>query len=211
MIKAVFTDRDGTLNPDPDGYIDCPERFSLYPGTENSVKCLNENNYAFFVITNQSGIARGYFGFEELEKVHDKFIRMLREKSAFADEIMVSPYHKDGVIEPWNRDHEDRKPGTGLFRKISGKYKIDRKKSFMIGDKFSDILFGKKCGLQTVLVRTGSGDKTFQSLKKSDIKPDFVCKDFNEAVLLIEKLEKQDDKIKSCLKKKCRKQLIRKK
>jgi histidinol-phosphate phosphatase family protein len=191
MRKAVFMDRDGTLNPDPDGYIDRPERFNLYENVADSIKNLNDWDFLTFVITNQSGIARGYYTFDDLAKVHDKFIKMLNKKNAFIDEILVSPYHKEGKVKPWNIDHEDRKPRIGLFRKVLLKHDIDKANSFMIGDKMSDIIFGKKCGLQTILVLTGNGKQTFQKLKDSEDKPDFVCKNFKVAVDLIKKIEDQ--------------------
>ena len=185
-IRVVFLDRDGTLNPDQDGYIDHPERFELYPYSGRAIKDLNDKGFFVFLITNQSGIARGYYSFEDLEQVHTEMKKQLDEAGAHIDEIFVSPHYAGGSIEPYNIEHEDRKPGLGLFKKAVQKYEINISGSFMIGDKYSDIEFGKKAGLRTILVLSGNGMNEFLDKRKEwRIKPDLVAKDLSTAVSFI--------------------------
>ena len=189
MDKVIFLDRDGTINPDDKGYINKPEDFNLYPFTAKAIKIFNQLGYKLIVVTNQSGIARGYLTFEDLEKIHKKMLNLLEKDGAQIDEILISPFHPEGVVEPYNIFSEDRKPGLGLFYKALKKYNFRIKKSFMIGDKYSDILFGKNVGLKSILVRTGYGEEEFlQNLEIREKKPDFVVDNLLAAAYLIEKL-----------------------
>ncbi len=188
-IKAVFLDRDGTINIDQNGYINNPDDFELFPFAAEAIFILNKLNYLIFVVSNQSGITRGYFTIEELEVIHQKMDKQLLKSRAKIDEIYFSPYHIEGKVEPYNIHHEDRKPGLGMFKKALKKYHFEIKKSFMIGDRYSDIVFGKKAGLSTILLLTGFGkDIFYNDRKKWEYQPDFVVKDLLVAVKLIEKL-----------------------
>ena len=189
MKKAVFLDRDGTINADMKGYISKPEDFQIFPFTAEAILILNKLNFLVFIVSNQSGIARGYYTFEDIKKVHEKMNSKLAEQGARADDIFISPYHENGSVKPFNINHEDRKPGLGLFHKARAEYDFDVRGSFMIGDKYSDIAFGRKANLTTILVRTGNGDLEF--LQKRDgweYKPHYIVKDLLSAVKLIEKL-----------------------
>jgi len=189
MIKAVFLDRDGTINPDEKGYIKSTDDFVLYSFSAEAIKILNQLNYKVFIITNQSGIARGIFTFDDLESVHLKMENLLKEKDAFIDEIFVSPYFEKGIVEPFNINHEDRKPNLGLFKKALEKYNFRINESFMIGDKEADIIFGKKAGLTTILVKTGCGKQTFADRKNWVHRPDYVVDDLLVAAKLISKIK----------------------
>ncbi len=189
MKKAVFLDRDGTMNADINGYISKPQDFELFPFTVQAVSILNEMGYLVFVVTNQSGIARAFYTYEDLEKVHEKMHYQLSQQGARVDRVFASPYHKDGNIEPFTIEHEDRKPGLGMFKKAQQEFSFSIKESYMIGDKYSDIAFGRKAGLTTILVRTGEGNIEF--LQKRDgwqYKPHYIVNDLMSAVKLIEKL-----------------------
>jgi D-glycero-D-manno-heptose 1,7-bisphosphate phosphatase len=190
MTKAIFLDRDGTINPDG-GYINHPDDFKLYPFTAKAIKKFNDMGYLVIVVTNQSGIARGYMTKEDLKKIHDKMIALLSKDGAAIDEIFYSPYHPEGTIEPYNVKSDERKPGLGMFYKALKKYKFSTKDSFMIGDKYSDIEFGKNAGLTTILVKTGDGEKEFlQNRHKWKVKPDFVVENLLSAANLIEKIRR---------------------
>jgi len=187
MKKAVFLDRDGTINIDEQGYISKPEDFVLFHYTAEAISLLNKLDYNIFVISNQSGIARGYYSFEDLEKIHQKMLLELERSGAQITDIFISPYHEDGKVEPYNVEHEDRKPGLGLF-----KHSFSIKNSFMIGDKYSDIAFGRKAGLITILVRSGEGNEEFMQHRNSrQYKPHYVAKDLLSAAKLIERMENQ--------------------
>ena len=190
--KAVFLDRDGTINIDVNGYVNNPHDFELYPFAAEAISIINKLNFFVFVVTNQSGIARGYYSFEDLDEIHMKMKESLKDKDAEIDEIFFSPYHIKGKIEPYNMFHEDRKPNIGMFKKAQKKYRFDIKNSYMIGDKYTDIAFGKRAGLITILVFTGFGEKEFLNDRKSwEYQPDFVVKDLLVAANLISKLESQ--------------------
>ena len=189
MNKVVFLDRDGTINIDNHGYINNPDDFQLFPNTAKAIKLLNDLNYKVVVVTNQSGISRGYFTFAEVNEVHNKMITLLKQENAFVDDILISPYHPKGVIEPYNIAHEDRKPDTGLLKKYYALNNFKTSQSFVIGDKMSDIDLGYNFHLKTILVLTGEGKETFKHLHTSSIKADFVVKDLWEASKIIKLLD----------------------
>ena len=194
MKKAVFLDRDGTINVDS-GYVDNADDFKLYRFAAKAIRELNALDFIVIVVTNQSGIARGYYTEKDLVQIHDKMIKQLAEKDAKIDKIYYSPYHAEGDVKPFNRFSYERKPGLGMFYKALADFKIDVKNSYMIGDKQSDIEFGKNANLVTILVRSGNGDKEFLENRKNWAKkPDFITDNLLSAVNLINKLEK--DKIK---------------
>lgn len=190
MKKAVFLDRDGTINSDEHGYINKPEDLHIYPFAAEAISKLNKMGYLVFVVTNQAGVAYGYFKIEDVEKINAKLVSELAKRNAKVDEIFYSPFHEKGVVEPFNTQHEDRKPDIGLFRQAQERYHFNTHKSFMIGDKFSDIGFGKNAGLKTIFVRSGGGENEFINKRnETEYKPDFVVKDLSVAVKLIEELE----------------------
>ncbi|MCD4818650.1 MAG: HAD family hydrolase [Candidatus Cloacimonetes bacterium] len=189
MNKAILLDRDGTINLDP-GYISEEENFHLYPFAAQAIRKFNEMGFLVFVITNQSGIARGIFSWEKLTEIHQKMINELNKENAKIDEFYISPYHKDGIVEPYNIDHENRKPNLGLFKLINEKYLLKHKKSFMIGDRYSDIEFGVKAELKTILVLSGLGENEFyENRRKWQYKPDFITSNLLSAAKLIDFLE----------------------
>jgi histidinol-phosphate phosphatase family protein len=190
MNKVVFLDRDGTINIDSKGYINNPDDFNLFPNVAKAIKLFNDLNFKVVLVTNQSGIARGYFSFDDVKLIHNKMISELTKQNAFVDDILISPYHPKGVIEPYNIAHEDRKPGIGLLKKYYAINNFKTSESFVIGDKLSDIKLGHNFNLKTILVLTGEGRNTFLERENSPIRPDFVVKDLWEAAKVIEKLNK---------------------
>ena len=190
LTKAVFLDRDGTVNTDKNGFINHPDDFELYPFAVEAISILNKSGYLVFIVTNQSGIAREYYTLEDLEIIHKKMQDSLAEEDAKIDDIYISPYHIEGKLEPYNIDHEDRKPGLGMFKKALEKYNFHIKNSFMIGDRYTDIAFGKEAGLTTFLVLTGDGKKEFYKNRDSwKYRPDFIVENLMSAVKLIKRLK----------------------
>ncbi|MBN1327712.1 MAG: HAD family hydrolase [Candidatus Cloacimonetes bacterium] len=188
--KAVFLDRDGTVNVDINGYITKPDDFELYPFSSEAVSMLNRNGFLVFIVTNQSGIARDYYTKEDLESIHEKMITQLARDHAKIDAVYYSPYHQDGSIKKYAFAHEDRKPGLGMFEKAKQDHKFDPAHSYMIGDKYTDIQFGKKAGLHTILVLTGDGKREFMENRINwSIKPDYIAPDLLTAVKLLCQLE----------------------
>ncbi len=145
--KAVFLDRDGTIAKDVH-YCPRPEDFELLPSVPEAIKLLNENSFKVIVVTNQSGIARGYFTEETLAQIHQKMKDELAKYGARVDAIYHCPHHPDDGCEC-------RKPKTALFLKAAGEHDIDLKSSYVVGDMQMDIDAGKSLDCKTVLVTTG--------------------------------------------------------
>ena len=113
--KAVFLDRDGTINSDEHGYINKPDDLHLYPFAAEAISKLNKMGYLVFVVTNQAGVAYGYFKIEDVEKINAKLVNDLAKGNAKVDEIFYSLCHRNGVVEPFNIYHKDRKPDIGML------------------------------------------------------------------------------------------------
>jgi len=189
-LKAVFLDRDGTINADDHGYINKPDDLHLYPYAAKAISKLNKMGYLVFVVTNQAGLAYGFFKIEDVEKINNKMNKDLAKGDAKVDDVFYSPYHHKGIVEPFNVHHDDRKPGIGMFLTAKEKYNFETSRSFMIGDRYSDIGFGNNAGLKTILVLSGDGRKDFLNKRnETEYKPDFVVKDLSVAVRLIEEIE----------------------
>ena len=148
--RAVFIDRDGTMAKDAP-YCSCPEDFVLFPTTAKAIRLLNEHGFKVIVVTNQSGIARGYFTEETLARIHDKMKNELAKEGAWVDAIYYCPHHPDDRCDC-------RKPGTGLFLKAAEEHNIDFARSFMVGDMPKDIEAGNRVGCRTVFVGDNGGE-----------------------------------------------------
>jgi D-glycero-D-manno-heptose 1,7-bisphosphate phosphatase len=179
---AVFLDRDGTINEQM-GYINHISRFVLLPGVGRAIRRLNEYNVPVVVVTNQSGLARGYFPDELLEEVHEKMTRELAEEGARLDGIYICPHHPEAKEKKYRVACNCRKPKTGLLEQAAEDLGLDLEKSFMVGDRWSDLKCGAAVGASPVLVLTGygRGDYTYIG-PQQDIQPDMVAKDLNSAV-----------------------------
>jgi D,D-heptose 1,7-bisphosphate phosphatase len=170
--KAVFLDRDGTINVDGP-YLSDPDKFLMYPGVGEGVKRLQDAGFKIIVITNQSGIARGYFTEDDLAAVHERMKKEFARFGVTLDGIYYCPHHPDAGCKC-------RKPNTGLFVAAIAEHNIDPQISYMIGDKPLDIIAGGRIGAKTVLV-SGEVDRA----GSSGSFPDFSAPDFAAAVKVI--------------------------
>jgi len=185
MKKAIFLDRDGTINVEKD-YIYKSEDLVFEEGTIEALKTFKNLGYILIVVSNQSGIARGYFTEEDLNIFNNNMNEILKKNGVEITEFYCCPHHPDGIGE-YKKVCECRKPNNKMIEDAIKKYNIDREKSYMIGDKTSDIGAGIKSNLKTVLVKTGYGLKDMEKINKNET---LVCenlKDFSE-VLKREKL-----------------------
>lgn len=160
--QAVFLDRDGTINVERD-YLYRPEEFVFIPGAVEAIRQFNRSGFLVVVVSNQSGVARGYYGEEEVRLLHRHIDRLLQEAGARVDAWYFCPHHPDGR-EPYNRSCECRKPKTGMLRQAAEELGIDLKRSWMIGDKLIDVEAGLAAGCRSVLVLTGYGREECRSL-----------------------------------------------
>ena len=185
MKKAIFLDRDGTINVEKD-YIYKSEDLVFEEGTIEALKTFKNLGYILIVVSNQSGIARGYFTEEDLNIFNNNMNEMLKKNGVEITEFYCCPHHPDGIGE-YKKVCECRKPNNKMIEDAIKKYNIDREKSYMIGDKTSDIGAGLKSNLKTVLVKTGYGLKDMEKIDKNET---LICenlKDFSE-ILKREKL-----------------------
>lgn len=180
--RAVFLDRDGTINEEV-GYVNHLERFYLLPGVAEAIRLLNQNGLKVIVVTNQSGVARGYFPESFIHRVHQKMEECLKEEGAHLDGIYYCPHHPDAGEPPYRQRCRCRKPETGLIEEAVKDLGIDCSRSYMVGDRGADIEFGRKIGAKTILVLTGYGKGEWEFFRDQwKSKPDFVAEDLFGAV-----------------------------
>jgi D-glycero-D-manno-heptose 1,7-bisphosphate phosphatase len=155
-LKAIFLDRDGTLLVEV-GYLNHPSQVAPYQFAAEALKLARQAGFLLILVTNQSGIARGYLSEAELGAIHDRMEGILRESGAELDGIYYCPHHAKGTIEGYAKDCACRKPGTLLGERAAERFDLDLGASFMIGDKETDLAFGRALGVTPCLVRTGFG------------------------------------------------------
>lgn len=182
LKSAVFLDRDGTINEQM-GYINHTCRFQLLPGAGQAIKRLNDANIPVIVVSNQSGLARGYFPEELLVEVHNKMHTLLAEEGARVDAIYYCPHHPEAKEKRFRESCDCRKPKPGLILQASKELGLDPEKSFVVGDRWSDIKTAANCGATSILVRTGygRGDELYIGPSQK-IQPDFKADDLMMAV-----------------------------
>ena len=164
-FKAVFIDRDGVLIRDAD-YLGSIDRISIFKSASMALRLLRKSGYKIIIVTNQSGIAKGYFTAATVRRIHIEIHRRLRRTGARWDAIYTSP-HGPESRHPW------RKPGTGMIMAAKRRFNLDLRSSYLIGDKTSDIECARRAGCSGILVRTGKRgrDREFKA------KPKVVCRD----------------------------------
>ena len=155
MRRAVFLDRDGTINVEKE-YLYRIVDFEFLSGAADAVRLLNEAGFLVVVVTNQSGVARGYYTEEDVENLHRHIDRELEKTGARVDAWLYCPHHPDGRSS-YGLPCNCRKPLPGMLKEAAQRYDIDLKTSIMIGDKLADVSAGQGAGCRTVLVRTGYG------------------------------------------------------
>lgn len=179
---AVFLDRDGTINEQM-GYINHLSRFHLLPGVAEAIRLLNEHQIPVVVVTNQSGLARGYFPQSLLDEVHETMVRLLAEQGARLDGIYVCPHHPEAKEERYRKDCACRKPRTGLLDQAAAELHLDLARSFLVGDRWSDITCALRAGCTPVLVLTGYGRGDYQYIgPRQEMQPALVAEDLLAAV-----------------------------
>ncbi len=148
---AVFLDRDGTIL-DLVPYLHRPDEVRLIAGAAQALRRLGEAGWLRVLVTNQSGIARGYYSLDDLERVHERMQELLREEGADLDAIEVCPHHPDHT-----GPCSCRKPASGMLERAAGRLSIDLARSWVIGDRMEDLRAGSPLGIPGVLVLTGYG------------------------------------------------------
>jgi histidinol-phosphate phosphatase family protein len=172
--RAVFIDRDGTISKDVP-YCSSPKDFELLPEAAGGIKLLNKHHFQVVVVTNQSGIARGYFTEETLAKIHDKMHDELARQGAHVDSIYYCPHHPDDGCDC-------RKPSPKMVLQATSDLNIDLSQSYVVGDSAMDIEMGKRAKCKTILIKPGAN-----AGKAIDCsyKPDYIASSVIVAAQLI--------------------------
>jgi D-glycero-D-manno-heptose 1,7-bisphosphate phosphatase len=179
---AVFMDRDGTLTEEV-GYVNHPRRLRLLPRAAQAVRRLNEAGIAAVVVTNQAGIARGYFSEDVLQAVHATLLAQLKDEGAHLDGIYVCTHHPTEGASPYRLDCDCRKPRPGLIHRAAADHGLDLRRSALVGDRPSDLLAARAAGAAGVLVLTGYGLGEWEYRRTTfPVEPDHVAEDLLDAV-----------------------------
>jgi len=180
--RAIFLDRDGTVS-DEVGYLNHVSRLRVFPWSGPSIRAINESPFLAVLVTNQAGVARGYFEEEMIGRVHERLADELARDGARLDAIYYCPHHPTAGEPPYRQDCQCRKPRTGMLERAAADLDIDLGRSYMVGDKFSDVQLAWKVGAKGILVLTGygRGELEYQS-DTWDGKPDFIAEDLTGAV-----------------------------
>lgn len=163
MNKAVFFDRDGVINVDTIN-LHKIEDFVWIDGAKEAIKYCNDNGYLAIIITNQSGVARGLFTLDDVEKVHNFVQDELKKVGAHIDAFYYCPHHKEGTVEPYNIECSCRKPKPGMILQACKDFDIDVKQSYMLGDKQRDCDAGINAGCKGTCLFDGKN--LLESVKK---------------------------------------------
>jgi len=173
--RFIILDRDGTIITER-FYLSQPEQVELLPGAASGLRRMKDVGFGLIVITNQSGIGRGYFDYSRLDSIHQRLQEVLQAEGVTLDVIYVCPHTPED-------DCNCRKPKTGLLEQAGRDYGFDPASCYVIGDKAVDIELGQRAGATTFLVRTGYGAE----LERAGIvKPDYIVNDLEEASHVIE-------------------------
>lgn len=188
MNKAIFIDKDGTLIPDIPYNVD-PEKITLHDGVIEGLKLLKAQGFVFIMISNQSGVARGYFEEKALISVKNKIQALLE-----ADEIQFQDFywsfnHPQGTVEKYAVECNFRKPKPGMMLQAAAEHQIDLEQSWMIGDILNDVEAGKRAGCQTILIDNGNETEWIAGEYRT---PDYKAKNFFQAAAYITDVHSTD-------------------
>jgi D-glycero-D-manno-heptose 1,7-bisphosphate phosphatase len=178
---GVYLDRDGTINEEVD-FVTRPEQLRLIPGAAQAIRRLNDRDLPVCVVSNQSGIARGFLTEADLVPIHERFRHLLAEGGARVDRICYCPHHPTAGLPPYDRSCECRKPQPGMLLEGARELGLDPARSFVVGDRIVDIQAGKAVGAATVLVLTGYGSRSVGECRDAGVRPDHTAPSLAEAV-----------------------------
>lgn len=153
---ALFMDRDGTVSEEV-GYVNHPSRFRVFPYSAEAIKLLNDSGWLAILVTNQAGVARGYFAEDVIVQVHERLRDELENASAKLDAIYYCAHHPSVGEPPYRLDCDCRKPKTGLIDRAATDFEIDLERSWMVGDRYGDIELARNAGLHSAFVLSGYG------------------------------------------------------
>lgn len=179
---AVFIDRDGTISEEV-GYVNHVSRYRVFPFAAEAVRLLNDAGRAAVLVTNQAGVARGYFKEDLIGEVHARLAAELERGGARLDAVYYCPHHPSVGEPPYRLDCDCRKPRPGLIRRAAEELGLDLGRSWMVGDRFSDIELARAAGVRSAFVLTGYGRGELEHQSHGwPRRPDLVAENLLEAV-----------------------------
>jgi D-glycero-D-manno-heptose 1,7-bisphosphate phosphatase len=179
---AVFMDRDGTLSHEV-GYVNHPSRFRLYPWTVDAIRMINRAGWLAVVVTNQAGVARGYFPESVLQEVLGRLGDQVTAGGARLDAVYVCMHHPTAGHPPYRMDCDCRKPRPGMLRRAEAELGVDLARSWVIGDRHGDLQLAWNAGARAALVKTGYGlGELLYHAPAWSRAPDLVAENLLEAV-----------------------------
>jgi D-glycero-D-manno-heptose 1,7-bisphosphate phosphatase len=179
---AVFIDRDGTISEEV-GYVNHPSRFRLFKYSSAAIRKLNNAGWLAIVVTNQAGVARGYFSEDVISEVHSRLNKELAQHNARLDAIYYCAHHPTVGEPPYRLDCDCRKPRAGLIKRASADFDINLANSWMVGDRYSDIELARNAGLRSAFVLSGYGRGEWEYQRSSwKLQPDLVSENLLQAV-----------------------------
>lgn len=182
MRRAVFMDRDGTISEEV-GYVNHPGRYRVFPYSAAAVRLLNESGWLAILVTNQAGVARGYFTEELIGSVHTLLEAELEREGAKLDAIYYCAHHPSVGEPPYRLDCDCRKPKPGLIKRAAERFEIDLSSSWMVGDRYSDIVLAHNAGVRSAFVLSGYGRGEWEYQRSGwQHQPDLVAEDLLDAV-----------------------------
>lgn len=191
MNRAVFLDRDGTVNAEV-GYLQDLADLRLIPGAGVAIRRFNEAGLKVVLVTNQSGVARGYFPESLVHEAHALLDQMLQKEGGRIDAVYYCPHHPTDGKSSYTKECDCRKPGTGLIDRAARDLNIDVKRSFVVGDKWSDVELGQRVGAHSILVQSGFAPDDPGNIRLAHLTdPDFIAATIIEAAEWIIKDDKK--------------------
>jgi D-glycero-D-manno-heptose 1,7-bisphosphate phosphatase len=180
--RAVFIDRDGTISEEV-GYVNHVSRYRVFPFAAEAVRALNDAGWLAILVTNQAGVARGYFEEEMIGRVHGVLSEELERSGARLDAVYYCPHHPSVGEPPYRLDCDCRKPRPGLIRRAAEELGIDLRRSWMVGDRYSDTELARNAGTRAAFVLTGYGRGEYEHQSRLwKHRPDLVAENLLEAV-----------------------------
>jgi D-glycero-D-manno-heptose 1,7-bisphosphate phosphatase len=182
---AVFIDRDGTINEEV-GYVNHLSRYQIYPWTPEAIRNLNQAGLKAIVVTNQAGVARGYFTEDLVRQIHEKLQEEITRAGAYFDAIYYCPHHPSVGEPPYRQVCNCRKPKTGMLERAVEEFGVDLARSYVVGDRYSDIELAHNAGACSIFVLSGYGLGEYEYQRQNwQLQPQHVAGNLLEASRLV--------------------------
>lgn len=183
---GIFLDRDGTINKEVD-FLSSPLGLELLPDSAKAIREAKDLGFKVFIITNQSGVARGLLTERDLEEIHTRLVDVLAAEHAHIDAIYYCPHHPDFGSGEYRKECDCRKPNIGMVTQAAREFDVDPKASFVIGDRMIDIQLGRNIKAKSILVLTGYGRDEQALCRKEGIPIDYVAENLYDAMQYVKR------------------------